>query len=250
MSTPLLEIPITAEGIFRSRPNRFLAHVDITLSNSTVLKNQLVHVHDPGRLEELLFAGNKVLVKKADNPNRKTQWDMIAAYFEGMPILINSIFHRALSEKILSMPDLSPIKNINSIKAEAKVDNHRLDYFIVDNKKNNWWVEVKGCTLTENGYALFPDAPTIRGQKHVKKLIELQEKGDSTALFILIFRPDSTCFAPKHNTDPAFAKIFYKAVEAGIKVFPYVFSLKKNTICFERVIPLCKKENVEKLWVK
>ncbi len=143
----ILSVKWDREGIFLSRPNRFTGMVEIDG------KKETVHVHDPGRLEELLYRGNRVLLKSADKPDRKTKWDLIASRYGDRWVFTNSGYHRKISERIMHMlfPDAEIIP-------EVKVGHSRLD-FIVKKKGKITGVEVKGCTLTENGVAL---SPTLR----------------------------------------------------------------------------------------
>ena len=97
--TPLIEIPFDAEATFKSRPNRFLGLVDII--SYQVTNNIKVHIHDPGRLTDLLYAGSKVLLRKAKTTNRKTAWDLVAANYNGNWILTHSGFHRQIMECII-----------------------------------------------------------------------------------------------------------------------------------------------------
>ena len=99
MPKPVMTIPWDYEGVLRTRPNRFLGLVDI-ITDSGVLPNQQVHIHDPGRLKEILFPGNRVRVLQASNPKRKTQWDLIAGYCDQQWVLINSKYHRRIAEWI------------------------------------------------------------------------------------------------------------------------------------------------------
>ena len=169
----ILEVRYDYEAIFKERPNRYLAVVDIPELN---LKDELVHVHDPGRLKELLYTDNKVYIKKASNPNRKTSWDVLFAKKGEEKVLINSSYHRYLSEAIIKNEDINPFKEVIDYKPEVKKLNSRFDYLLKTNIEEIF-VEVKGCSLSENNIAMFPDAPTKRGTRHVKELIELKESG-------------------------------------------------------------------------
>ena len=134
MTTTVMEIPWDAKGTFKERPNRFLGIVDITSLKKYKSKKVKAHVHDPGRLKELLYPRNQVLLRKATNLNRKTKWDLIAAMYEGEWILVHSGFHRQIAEWVISDPKVSPFKSVKHIKAEAKFGNSRLDFLLT--KKN------------------------------------------------------------------------------------------------------------------
>ena len=100
------------------------------------------------------------------------------------------------------------------------------------------WVEVKGCTLAVDGVALFPDAPTKRGTRHLCHLMEAKEGGAESAILILVFRPDARCFAPNSETDPEFSKTFFSAIDAGVEVYPILFQYKDSIVHYLGKIPL------------
>ncbi|MDU1911860.1 DNA/RNA nuclease SfsA [Fusobacterium sp.] len=224
----IYEIGIDKRGKFLERPNRFVA--DIKLEDNTVVT---CHVHDSGRIRELLFEDNSVGIKKAKEGSiRKTQWDVISAFSDDKEdILINSSYHRYISEKFLRDKNLSPFGDYTHIKAEVKYGDSRIDYLIEkDNEKI--WVEVKGVSLSLDKKAMFPDAPSTRAQKHLRELIEIKEKGDRAAVLLLIFRESNT-FRPKWETDPKFSELFYEAMEKGVEIYPIQFFLKGGKIMYE-----------------
>ena len=234
----LIDIPWDKEGILKSRPNRFLAIVDIDL-NGDQIEGQKVHVRDPGRLKELLFPGNRVLVKHRPEPHRKTQWEIIAAW-DDYWVLVNSGYHRAISEAILSNPGISPFGALDSIKPEVKVGHSRLD-FMLEKGGDQMGLEVKGCTLETGDVALFPDAPTERGAKHVQTLIDMKIEGKESAMMILVFRPKARCFRPNDSTDPKFTDLFWQALDMGVKIHPVRLSYEDGTIYFHGEMPVCQK---------
>ncbi len=233
MKSRVLEIEADSEGTFIERLNRFVARIEINGNE------ELVHVHDPGRLKELLFPGNRVLLKKATNPGRKTGWDVIASWSPAGWVFTNSGYHRKISEAVFRMPEISPIQNIVKVEPEVKLGRSRIDFRVHTSDSGPVWVEIKGCTLARNGVALFPDAPTTRGQRHLEELIEVAKTGERAAVIFLVFRPDATCFLPNGETDPAFEKLFYNAVRAGVEIHPLLFSYDGKNIYFLEEIPIC-----------
>lgn len=235
-NTPVLQISWDSEGIFVSRENRFLGIVDIT--SPEPIKNEKVHIKDPGRLEDILYPGNRVLLKKAGGQKRKTGWEIVAGNADKKWILINSVYHRQIAELVIENEYISPLGNVDSITPEQKFGDSRLDFLV---KQNNslTWIEVKGCTLQNNGKALFPDAPTSRGRKHVNELIKAVEKGYSGAIIILVFRPDAECFTANMRIDPEFYKTYKHAIEKGVKVYPLLFSYENGFINYKKQLPLC-----------
>jgi len=222
MTEPLLKTAWHAEGIFRDRPNRFLGIVDLPKEHGG--PGQLVHVHDPGRLSELLFAGNRVVLRRADRPGRKTAWTLMAARYDHQWVLVNSGLHRQISHALLSDCEASPLGPAASLDAEVTYGNSRLDYRVTMPDGSTVWLEVKGCTLALDHTALFPDAPTSRGARHMRELMEIVRGGERAALLILIFRRDVRCFSPNAVTDPCFAQVFSRAVAAGVEVYPAMCS--------------------------
>jgi len=236
----LFELPWDAQSTLLSRPNRFLALVDITDPNGTIIPGEKVHVHDPGRLRELLYPGNRVLLKRADSAKRKTKWDLIAARCGEEWVPVHSGYHRRIAETILANPEINPFGELKKVKAEVKMGHSRLDFLLTREDDSRLVVEVKGCTLTIDGVALFPDAPTERGRRHLETLMEVRERGLDAAVLILVFRSDSKCFSPNQGTDPKFATTFWKAMEAGVEVHPLVLGYDGKTLSFLKRIPVCQ----------
>jgi sugar fermentation stimulation protein A len=236
----VMEIPWDAEAKLLSRPNRFLGIVDIiSISGSPAyIQEEKVHIHDQGRLEDLLYAGNDLLLKKAANTNRKTGWDVIAAKAEDGWILINSAFHRKIAEWAIRNEVCPFFEGLDSVTAEQKFGDSRLD-FLLGKGNMKIWVEVKGCTLIDDERAIFPDAPTSRGRRHVEELIKAVRGGDEALLLILIFRKNAQCFAPNEVIDPELATAFRDATNAGVKVCPLLFSYEDKEIIYRGSIPLC-----------
>lgn len=239
MAIPVMEIAWDAKGSFRLRPNRFLGIVDITGPKKDKGKAVKVHVHDPGRLKELLYPGNQVLLKKATNPNRKTAWDIIAASYENEWILVHSSYHSDIAQWVIKNKTVSPFGKIKNIELEVKFGESRLDFLLTRKNGKKIWVEVKGCTLAVDGVALFPDAPTKRGARHLQHLIEAKEKGAESAIVILVFRPDAKCFAPHAETDPEFSRTFYSALDAKVEVHPIKFLYRDGIVNYIEKIPVC-----------
>ncbi|MGM0508888.1 MAG: DNA/RNA nuclease SfsA [Fusobacteriota bacterium] len=227
----ILKIQIDKVGTFLSRPNRFLANVEIDGNE------ELAHVHDPGRLRELLYAGNKIQLRKAKNKNRKTAWDVITANSDDGWILINSSFHRWISEGILKNERINPLGKISDLKAEVKYNNSRLDFVVMDEQKREVWIETKGCSLSENGVAKFPDAPTKRGTRHLEELIEIKKSGKRAAVFFLVLRK-SKYFTPKKDTDPLFSKTFYEAKKQGVEIYPIQLIYKDGIISYDSILDI------------
>ncbi len=235
--TSIIKIPHDAEAIFKMRPNRYLGIVDII--SPEFQRNVPVHIHDPGRLEELLYPENRILLRSASGSHRKTQWDVLAARYDTQWVLIHSGYHRQIAEKILTNPELGPFPELKRIEAEIRLGHSRMDFRLELQNGKQIWVEVKGCTLAQNNIALFPDAPTKRGARHLRELMECKARGFEATILILIFRTDANCFAPNYVTDPEFSGLFYQAIEKGVLAYPCVLTYSDDTIFYLRKIALC-----------
>jgi len=236
MNSSLIEFPYDSRGAFKTRKNRFLGEVEISETGSV----EEVHIRDPGRLEEILYPGNEVLLKKAKSENRKTNWTLLAGKVKDQWVFVNSGYHRSIAEKILDDPDISPFKELLGYEAEKKLGKSRID-FLLKREEEEIWLEVKGCTLAQDGRALFPDAPTKRGRRHIEELIEvINEDNTSGALLFLVFRSDASCFEPHETQDPDFARTFEKGREVGIEIHPLKLSYDGYVIKYWGEIPLCQ----------
>ena len=191
---------------FIDRPNRFIAHVELDGSVETV------HVKNTGRCRELLVPGCTVYLEKGTNPNRKTAYDLIAV--EKGSSLINmdaQAPNKVFAEWAVAggfLPD------VTAIRPEYTYGGSRLD-FCVETEGRLHLVEVKGVTLEEKGNALFPDAPTERGVKHIRELQRAAETGLDAVLFFVVQIRDIHSVAPNDATHPAFGEALREAAAQG-----------------------------------
>jgi len=218
-------------GKFVERPNRFT--VVFKTKNGI---NEIAHLRDPGRLKELLIPGIELLVRKAiPNPKRKTQYDVIAVFNQGIWVLINSGFHSDIAADLIESGVLKEISNYSIERKEYTYGKSRIDFLLNNHEKGKMLLEVKGCTLVENGIAKFPDAPTIRGKKHLDELTQSLEDGFESAVLFLIIREDAVEFKPNTNMDPDFSAALFTAKERGVHVLVYSFKniYRKNSLYIE-----------------
>jgi sugar fermentation stimulation protein A len=215
-------------GIFVERPNRFLVHFKL---NSTDENIEMAHLRDPGRLTELLTPNVELLLRKATNPNRKTGYDVIAVYHNNRWILINSGFHSDLASELIESDLIGNINDYSIERREFTYGNSRIDFLLKTDASIPMLLEVKGCTLVEDGLAKFPDAPTVRGKKHLDELSNSTKNGYEAAVLFLIIRDDAEEFTPNTPMDPDFAASLKNADENGVKIFAYSFqNIYKNNI--------------------
>ncbi len=193
-------------GTFKSRPNRFIAIVSIDGTDETV------HVKNTGRCKELLIPGSKVILSKADNLSRKTKYDLIAVYKQGLGLVnIDSQAPNQVVREWLLLQDY------DKVQPEYKFGNSRLDFYLEKGNKKIF-MEVKGCTLEIDGIGYFPDAPTVRGTKHLRELTDAVLNGYECYVVFVIQMPKVTEVRPNAATDPVFAKALCEAKAAGVNV--------------------------------
>ena len=195
-------------GRFLSRPNRFIAHVEIDG------QTEVVHVKNTGRCRELLPVGAEVWCQKADNPSRKTKYDLITVRKGSRLINMDSQAPNLAAKEWLAAGGLGEIENL---RAETKHGDSRFDFsFRKDGK--TCFLEVKGCTLEHDGICAFPDAPTERGAKHLRGLTEAVKEGYGGYVLFVIQMTDVEYLHPNDATDPEFGKTLREAAANGVEV--------------------------------
>lgn len=195
-------------GIFRARPNRFVAYVDIDGREETC------HVKNTGRCRELLPAGAQVWCAECDNPARKTRYDLITVKKGSRLINMDSQAPNAVAKEWLLSGGLGEIRDL---KAESVHGDSRFDFSFTRNGRQ-CFLEVKGVTLENDGVCAFPDAPTQRGTKHLKGLTRAAEEGYGAWVLFVIQMEDVKCLHPNDATDPDFGKALREAAAAGVQV--------------------------------
>lgn len=194
---------------FVTRPNRFIANIEIDG------QNEICHVCNTGRCKELLIPGANVLINRARNMNRRTRYDLIGVYKGHRLINIDSGAPNKIVHEWLPTSDLFPGSRL--IKPEYSYGNSRLD-FLITTETRKVFVEVKGVTLETDDVALFPDAPTQRGLKHVNDLCQCVTEGNEAYIFFIIQMQGVRHFSPNYATHPEFGMALKKAAAAGVKI--------------------------------
>lgn len=202
---------------FIQRFNRFL--LQVRLEETGVLAD--VHMADPGRLRELLLPGKRVWLRPADNPNRKTRWTAVLVESPSGEELVsldttlpNRLIGRALVEGAME-----EFQGWTLERAEVPMGRSRLDFLLSREDGSRMALEVKSVTLVEEGVALFPDAVTERGARHVRELAEIAgREGWQAAVLFVLQRSDAREIRAAQKIDPAFARALQEAGEAGVRI--------------------------------
>ena len=193
------------EAKFISRPNRFIAQVDIDGQEVTV------HVKNTGRCKELLLPGWTVYLEKATNPERKTPYDLVAVETPIGIINIDSQAPNAVVKEWLEKQDY------DYIDPEHKYGDSRIDFFMKKGE-DEYLLEVKGCTLIKDSVGYFPDAPTERGVKHLRELAKATKLGYKAMVAFVIQVDGVTEVRPNIETHPEFGIALDEARDAGVEV--------------------------------
>jgi len=202
---------------FIDRPNRFLVNLKLEGSNKT----EKAFLHDPGRMKELLVPNARLIIREPLRlKDRKTNWDILAVEHENRIVTINSSLPNRVVKQAIKNKWIKEISNYNNMKAEVNYGNSRLDFFLF-NDKDTCFVEVKGVTLVKGTKALFPDAPTKRGARHLRELIDIKSKGSRAIALFVCMRDDPRIFSPNEETDPEFSIQFREAVAKGVEMLVY-----------------------------
>lgn len=215
-------------GKFKSRPNRFIAMVEIDG------KIEKCHVKNTGRCKELLLSDAEVYLEKGDNPNRKTAYDLVGVKKgERMINMDSQAPNKAVKEWLEKEVYF---KYITYLKPECKYGNSRIDFYLETAEGRKIFIEVKGVTLEENGIARFPDAPTERGIKHIQELQEAVTDGYEAYILFVIQMKEILHFEPNDRTHKAFGDALREAAEHGVGVLAYECVVTRESMCLDEAV--------------
>ncbi|MBR0471373.1 MAG: DNA/RNA nuclease SfsA [Methanosphaera sp.] len=227
-------------GKYISRPNRFT----VTFKNEEN-NIEIAHLHDPGRLKELLIEDTPILLRYVPTYNktgRKTKYDVIGIYYDDEWLLLNSSFHNKLVQELIDNKEIPQLKDFHIEKPEYTYGKSRLDFLLKNDNNDELFLEVKGCTLVIDGEARFPDAPTSRGKKHVEELINIKRDGKLSCIIILILQNKAEFFTPNYDTDPDFSLSLEEAYNSGVQILPthIITRFEGNTLklYYNQILPL------------
>ena len=196
-------------ALFINRPSRFIANVELNG------KTEICHVKNTGRCKELFIPGAEIYLSEADNPKRVTRFDLVTVRKGERLINVDSQAPNAVFLEHLRTGRY--INGITQIKSEVKHGGSRFDFYIEAGGRRIF-IEVKGVTLEENGIALFPDAPTLRGIRHLNELAGCVLEGYEAHVVFVIQMSGTRFFAPNNSAHPAFGSALASAQASGVRV--------------------------------
>lgn len=221
-------------AIFLYRPNRFIAKVLLDG------KEETVHVKNTGRCKELLQQGATVYLSESDNLQRKTKYDLIAVEKrregkESLLVNMDSQLPNALAAEWLPQSGLFSRNAL--IKREVTYGKSRFDIYVEDGERKAF-IEVKGVTLENDGIASFPDAPTERGAKHLRELIQCRKEGFEAYILFVIQMKEIHLFTPNDEHDPVFSDTLRKAEKEGVKTLAVDCIVKPDEVVCDKEVKI------------
>ncbi len=210
-------------GFFKSRLSRFSALVKLREDEFRCF------LPNPGRLKELLIPDAEVFLKEMKSRVRTTNYDIIAINNGSVLVFIDSRMPNRLLLEALKKHRIKEFSMYNEVKPEFKFGHSKFDFFLT-NSIGRCIIEAKSCTLVKHGKALFPDAPTERGRRHVLELIKAKEEGYRACILFLIQRPDANSFSPNDELDPRFGETLREALNHGVEIYAYRSRFDGKTI--------------------
>ncbi len=231
-----MDWPPLEPATFVRRDNRFRATVRLADGRWAA-----AHVPNSGRLHDLFVPGRPVWLQRAARPGRKTPYDLVLVELPTTLVSVdarlpNRLFREALHAGRFA--DWLDSSRVWQVRAEPAFARGRLDFCLYDPERGQRvWIETKSVTLVEAGLALFPDAPTARGRRHLAELAQRVAAGDRAAVVFIVQRADAQAFAAHPTADPAFAEALQRAAAAGVEVYAYACRVTRQHISIQRPLP-------------
>lgn len=231
MSKEHFEQAVTAR--FLRRVNRFIA--DIELSDGQIVQ---AHLANTGRMQELLRPGVAALVRPAKNPARKTAWDLLAVDYAGSWVCLAAAWANDFMREWLSKGRIAGFYDWKQIEWEKKIGNSRFDFAVTLQSGERWLLEVKSVNYVIDGHALFPDAPTTRGRRHVEELLALREQGWQVGIFFVTMGQPVIDVGFNAENDPEFARVMQRAIAEGVDVRAFSAEILPPDVYFRGERPI------------
>jgi sugar fermentation stimulation protein A len=228
------QMPPLLSGVLIKRYKRFLADVKLDTGEEIT-----VHCPNSGSMKGCAIEGSKVWLSTSDNLKRKYRHTWELAKVPGSIIGINTLVPNKLVKHSIENGLIEELSGYDRVKAEVKTSEHtRLDLLLEKDLGQKCYVEIKNCTLVEDGVAMFPDAVTTRGQKHLEELETLVASGHRGVIFYLIQRMDANVFKPADSIDKAYGEKLRKAVQNGVEIITRDVIIDTQLIRINNSIPV------------
>ncbi len=231
-------LPPLLKGRLIKRYKRFLA--DVVLDSGKMVT---AHCPNSGSMRGCAVPGAQVWLSESDNPRRKLAYTWELVETPASLVGINTQVPNRLVKNAIEQGHIPELRGYTKVLSEVKTSEHtRLDLKLEHASGPCCYVEIKNCTLLENRQAMFPDAVTTRGQKHLDELVTLAEKGDRCVIFYLVQRMDAEVFAPAGHIDGAYARKLNIAIQNGVEILAYDICIDIPFIRIHRLLPVLSAE--------
>jgi sugar fermentation stimulation protein A len=220
-------------GTLIRREKRFLVHVLLDDGREVI-----AHTNNTGTMLGCNTPGSPVWLSPADNPKRKLKWTYELIEADGVLAGINTMVPNRLAQEGVEDGTITELQGYDNLRREVRYgENSRID-LLLERGSERCWVEVKNVTLTRDGAALFPDAVTERGRKHLRELTAQVAAGDRAVMLYVVQRVDAERFAPADNIDPAYGAALREAAAAGVEALCYKADVSPESIRLARRLPV------------
>lgn len=223
----------------KKRYKRFLADVIHPIHGEIT-----VHCPNTGSMKNCWQAGWKAWILDSENPKRKYRYTwVVCENDQGDLIGVNTHYANKIVYEAIASGKIAALTDFAEIKSEVKYgeENSRIDIWLCDQNNRETFIEIKSVTLLEDdGQGYFPDAPTTRGQKHLRELIQCIDKGHRAVLFFLVQHTGIKSVAVAKHVDPEYAKLLKQAIEKGVQVLVYNTLISSDEILLDKEILFVK----------
>jgi sugar fermentation stimulation protein A len=226
-----VKLPPLIAGRFLRRDNRF--RVTVKVDGKPIA----AHLPNSGRLSEMLTPGRPCWLEPISNPHRKTALDLKLVEYADVLVSVDARLPNHLLAEALEEERLVPFQGYTNFEREVSLGKSRVD-FQLEMPDDLLWIENKSVTLVEHRLALFPDAPTARGTRHLMELTEAVQEGNGAAIVFVVQRSDARRFAPYDAADPTFGKALRNAADSGVGVYAWTCQVSREAISIARQIPV------------
>lgn len=200
-------------------------------------RQELVYLANSGRLQELLRRGRVVFLAERPTPDRKTHYDLVLVKLDSQLISADARLPNEIVAEALREGKLAPFRHYSQVQREVRFGQSRLDFSLRDQART-CYLEVKSVTLVKEGCALFPDAPTSRGTRHLENLQEARKAGHEAAVIFIVQREDARVFSPHDGADKRFGEQLRRAAAEGVGVFAYRCQVTLKEMRLSQEIPV------------
>lgn len=216
------------------RYKRFLSDIELASGEQIC-----AHVPNTGRMDTCWEPGWKVYLSHHDNPKRKLKYTLELTDNGETLIGVNTSFTNKIAQEALQNKLIPELAEFDHVYPERKILDSRIDFYLeTSDGSKSAYVEVKNATLVYNSIALFPDAVSTRGQKHLKDLIELKKMGHRAAMLYVINREDAKTFSPADEVDPVYSDLLREAAKEGVEIYAYSCKLNSKEIVLHKKVEI------------